>query len=479
MGDDTSFGSRHRRAAYNPLRPYCPPIRHQLHNYTSIASDDATTDIVLTEDLGEDHAVLQEMTTSSLSLAAYKYLMTVINNPLDVATTLLQVQYAPHTSVEVIASHESIQQQQQQPQQQQPTTPDASSSSSSEDEDGFFARPKPIDRKRRSIKSQRRRSSQQLNIPRSVYDDSRRPEYQMAPIEEGGITKVLQRITQQKGEGWMALFKGQRLAWIHDLLWGIMQPGLRAFLNDTFGLYDDSVAVDKIWPNVITSVVSHIVVGVLLSPLEIIRTRLLVQSSSRSKYKSIFGALKDLYKEHGSIRNVYVSNNLIPTIVYHAVRPLIASTIPATIDRKLGVSATDSPILYGTAELSLRLLGLLMVFPIETIRKRLQCQTPDFDTMVALRPIPYSGMLDAMYRIMKEEGAKQRRDTPIKSGALTDSSDTDEDDFLPAKRNTKATTSTSAWGIRGLYRGLSIQVAATSADFILRVIDGSDWNDLA
>lgn len=68
-------------------------------------------------------------------------------------------------------------------------------------------------------------------------------------------------------------FPGQRLAWIHDLLWGIMQPGLRAFLNDTFGLYDDSVAVDKIWPNVITSVVSHIVVGVLLSPLEIIRTR--------------------------------------------------------------------------------------------------------------------------------------------------------------------------------------------------------------
>lgn len=108
MGDDTSFSSRHRRAAYNPLRPYCPPIRHQLHNYTSIASDDATTDIILTEDLGEDHAVLQEMTTSSLSLAAYKYLMTVINNPLDVATTLLQVQYAPHTSVEVIASQESI-----------------------------------------------------------------------------------------------------------------------------------------------------------------------------------------------------------------------------------------------------------------------------------------------------------------------------------------------------------------------------------
>lgn len=200
--------------------------------------------------------------------------------------------------------------------------------------------------------------------------------------------------------------------------------------------------------------------------------RLLVQSSSRSKYKSIYGALKDLYNEHGSIRNVYVSNNLIPTVVYHTIRPLIASTIPATIDRKLGISAADSPILYGTAELSLRLLGLLVIFPIETIRKRLQCQTADFDTMVALRPIPYSGMLDAMYRIMKEEGVKERRVVSAPSGSLSDTDSNEEDDFLPAKRNTKPTTPTSAWGIRGLYRGLSIQVAATSADFILRVIDG-------
>ena len=58
--------------------------------------------------------------------------------------------------------------------------------------------------------------------------------------------------------------------------WGFLQPGFESSLNDVFGLYDDTIPLmhlEKIAPNLITIVVSHIVVGVLLSPLEIIRTR--------------------------------------------------------------------------------------------------------------------------------------------------------------------------------------------------------------
>lgn len=69
---------------------------------------------------------------------------------------------------------------------------------------------------------------------------------------------------------------GQRVTWIHEMLWGLLQPGLQSTLNDLFGLYDDTIPLshlDRIAPNIITLVASHIVVGVLLSPLEIIRTR--------------------------------------------------------------------------------------------------------------------------------------------------------------------------------------------------------------
>lgn len=53
-------------------------------------------------------------------------------------------------------------------------------------------------------------------------------------------------------------------------------------LNDLFGLYDDTIPLshlDRIAPNILTLVASHIVIGVLLSPLEIIRTRYVILQS--------------------------------------------------------------------------------------------------------------------------------------------------------------------------------------------------------
>lgn len=115
----------------------------------------------------------------------------------------------------------------------------------------------------------------------------------MAPMD-GGVLDILSRIVRQPTEGWKSLFKGnfnntmieevyssscyigQRVTWIHEMLWGLLQPGLQSMLNDLFGLYDDTIPLshlDRIAPNIITLVASHIVVGVLLSPLEIIRTR--------------------------------------------------------------------------------------------------------------------------------------------------------------------------------------------------------------
>jgi len=60
-----------------------------------------------------------------------------------------------------------------------------------------------------------------------------------------------------------------------------LQPTIEGILNDTFDLYDDTIPLvylDKVGPNLATLVASHIVVGVLLSPLEVARTRYIVGS---------------------------------------------------------------------------------------------------------------------------------------------------------------------------------------------------------
>ncbi|KAI9249689.1 mitochondrial carrier domain-containing protein [Phascolomyces articulosus] len=479
--------------SYNPLRPYYTPGLHHQHNYTSLPSSDTIpghTPQVFVDDEG---IPLKSTTTKFTSFAAFKYFMTMCTSPFEVGTTLLQVQYAPHESVEVIGFRE-LSTLEEEPVNNNNTRP-FDELSSSDEEGGFFGtRPQQQQQQtdtssQWSSPSKRQRSSRSMSPTetRSVYDDSSRPKYQMAPMN-GGVLDILGRIMKQPTEGWKSLFKGQRVTWIYEMLWGFLQPGFESTLNDVFGLYDDTIPLmhlEKIGPNLITIVVSHIVVGVLLSPLEIIRTRLIVQSASptNSKYKGIIHAFRTMCREEGGVRAIYLSQNLVPTILYHTVRPLLASSIPIVIDRTLGISAQDSPILYGAAELTLRTLGLIITLPLETIRKRLHCQVPskgeqNYETTVAIRPIPYKGVLDALYKIMKEEGTKEKRIKQVQkrsTSSLSDTSSDSEDDFLPPKpkRNT-TTSSNSAWGIRGLYKGFGMQLAANGMAFVFHAINGMD-----
>lgn len=360
--------------------------------------------------------------------------------------------------------------------------------SDSEEEEGFYRPPEE------RISMDIRPNS--FN-PISVYDDKNRPMHQMAPIEGGSVLEILGAIIKQPTEGWKSLFKGkfylmcicvlyaytlhlgQRVTWVYEMLSAILRPALESTLNDLFGLYDDTIPLfqlDNVTPNITTMVFSHLVIGFLLSPLEIVRTRLVIQSSSPlcRKYHGTFHALKTMFLEEGGLKGVYLSKNLIPTLFYHTITPLISCSTPLVIARLLRISAADSPILYGVAELTLSTIGLLILLPIETIRKRLHCQVPDFKTAVATRPQPYRGFLDALYRILKEEGTRHKRSNAKKQRKQQqhwdDTSDSDADLFPVVKKTTPPVT--SAWGIRGLYRGLSTQFAANVMLFIFQTMNG-------
>jgi fusion and transport protein UGO1 len=97
----------------------------------------------------------------------------------------------------------------------------------------------------------------------------------MAPIQ-GGILDAMKALINHPTEGWRSLFKGQYTAWVHGMLQLILQPAIEGSLNDMFDLYDDTIPLihlERIGPNLATLLGSHVLVGVLLSPLEIARTR--------------------------------------------------------------------------------------------------------------------------------------------------------------------------------------------------------------
>ncbi|EPB85734.1 hypothetical protein HMPREF1544_07485 [Mucor circinelloides 1006PhL] len=465
-------------AKVNPHRPYYTPGLHH-HNYTSLPSNDSIPLLLLEE---PDHAQFKSLTTRCTSFALLKYFVTMLTSPFEVGTTLLQVQYSPHQDVEVFGL----------PQLDSSSRLSSSihqfDADSDSEDDGFYRRPED----RTSIDTIRIRTDSNSLSSVSVFDDKNRPIYQMAPMEGGGVLEILSSIVKQPTEGWKSLFKGQRVTWVYEMLRTLLRPTLESSLNDLFGLYDDTIPLlhlDSVTPNITTLLASHLVVGVLLSPLEIARTRLVVQSASPlcSKYNGPLHALRTMFSEEGGIRGVYLSKNLLPTLFYHLITPLISCSTPLLIARILRISAADSPILYGAAELTLSTLGLLILLPLETIRKRLHCQVPgDFKSTVAIRPQPYRGVLDALYKIMKEEGTRHKRSANANVNRNKNtkhwmddhsSSDSDADLFPQRQATNNVKTVTSAWGIRGLYRGFSMQLAANVMLFVFQTMNGLDGRE--
>jgi hypothetical protein len=109
----------------------------------------------------------------------------------------------------------------------------------------------------------------------SVYDDSTRPPHQIKPIE-GGVWQGIGKLMKQPHEGWRSLFKGQYTNWLYEISHLFLQPTLEGTLNDIFDLYDDTIPLvhlDHVGPNLATLVASNLIVGFILSPLELIRTR--------------------------------------------------------------------------------------------------------------------------------------------------------------------------------------------------------------
>ncbi|KAF9202606.1 hypothetical protein BGZ59_002078, partial [Podila verticillata] len=318
-------------------------------------------------------------------------------------------------------------------------------------------------------------------IRESVYDEESRPAYQMAPIE-GGVWKAITDLAKHPTEGWLSLWKGQYTNWMYEMLHLFAQPTLEATLNDTFDLYDDTIPLvhlDHVGPNIATMVTSHLVVGLILSPLELVRTRLVVQTANplQRKYSGMVNCITTIISEEG-VSALWGGVNLFPTILYHTLTPLLANSIPLIIDRVFHLTAADSPFLYSLAELGLNTIELLIRLPIETVRKRLQIQIQSnvsssakkYRTVVETRKRPYYGMVDCVYRIIKEEGGHHKRTSRTTKGP----------DGSIITTSVAQRPWYSAWGVRGLYTGLGMHLTSNSALFAVGAVtnlqdEGDDW----
>ncbi|EPQ28522.1 uncharacterized protein PFL1_03825 [Pseudozyma flocculosa PF-1] len=403
-----------------------------------------------------------------------------------------------------------------------------------------------------SLHRPKRRRQRQVDhggyvMRRSVHDDGARPEFIMPVVVRGGVWEMIKAVGRGK-EGWLGLWKGSLTSFVLEIASSTIQPIISSILS--------LVAPSALSPlplaytpypykTLALLLTSHLATGILISPIDTIRTRLIAQSTlpAHRKYSGPYDALRKMLDEEGGWKTAYLHPNvLVPTILDFTLRPLLSLGTPLLIEQTLKLEPNTHPISYAIAELAITTASLCVTLPIETVRRRLQLQIRapygaaphsaaagadkraltsrslrsekggastatkpasgntairGLRTCVETRPVPYVGVVEAIYRILTEEtSATPRRKDGSSAGGDGDGDgdgqrgdDDDDDDAAGASGATTnkddagaaamaqsgvlaKTGHSSLGGLRSLYRGFGMAFGANLVVFMLTLVSG-------
>lgn len=233
-----------------------------------------------------------------------------------------------------------------------------------------------------------------------------------------GVWGMIRRLRYTPSEGLPSLWKAQIITTIHSLLSNILQPSIHStILSFSPNPTNPDIPLTALPHPTIPlglQVASHLLTHLLLSPMELLRTRLIAMPTHSSTPSSIT-LFNRIVSHEGGLSGIYLHPNLLfPALIEHTLRPLLTLSIPILLERQFSISPDISPITYSLCDLSLNLASLIVLLPIETVRRRLQVQSRGGDkerirTVVKTREREYVGMVEAMWRIVTEETGVRRR----------------------------------------------------------------------
>lgn len=237
-----------------------------------------------------------------------------------------------------------------------------------------------------------------------------------------------------------------------------------------------------------SSLTSHIAIGLLLSPLDYLRTRQIIHPRTQSHD---YPTLSSLAEEEGGYLQLWLSPRLlVPSVLDNTLRPAIAFWVTKNYFGGSGVSGALGEFVGGVVALGLTL-------PIETVRRRLQAQrgpiqrghedNVSISSCVTLRPTRYNNIFDTLWTILTEErstaplpqvrkGKGPRRSRGGSRGGRGGHTRT-----VSGASAMDTESSLSFSGLPQLYRGFGMGVTALGIVLILALVSGGEeegWAEL-
>lgn len=146
--------------------------------------------------------------------------------------------------------------------------------------------------------------------------------------------------------------------------------------------------------------------GLLLSPLDLVRTRLIVTPASHPPR----GVLSNLKR----LPSLIIPGKLcLPTALYHTLPQVFSTSVPQILRRQFHISPENSPSLWSFASFGTSLTELFIRLPLETLVRRSQVnylKENSKDLPLIVKPAPYLGIGGTVYSIMYSEGETKTKD---------------------------------------------------------------------
>ncbi|KAI1002357.1 hypothetical protein K3495_g5844 [Podosphaera aphanis] len=416
----------------NPLRPYYRRpsigISQDIYETTSAgpyglglknvgpssyasSARDIFSDINYTDYLSETSPTVLESTRKQIDEWFFRYINVLLAQPFDVAKMVLQARSQDLEKTALASEKINL----RRTYSQDSLGSDCPSDDSDLDELAYFTSSTPYSKTQS-------RSREPIRTPSSV-PDSRQPlAHQLVLKTTDSILEVASQ--EWTKEGARGLWKGTNVTFIYGFLLETMEKWSRSLLLAILNLPDPVLtsgidipgeipALSYPWASFAVSITAAIMAGVILAPLDIIRTKLMLTPKSNSN-RSLMSQIRSLnsYLCHPTV--------LLPTMLHSLVTPAISYSASLIFRSHLSIDPILSPSSYCMAQFVSRSVELYLKLPLETVLRRAQMsvlkqesrnrQKSNNQKECLLTTVPigeYRGVFGTMWLIVNEEGIRE------------------------------------------------------------------------
>ncbi|KAK4230417.1 mitochondrial carrier domain-containing protein [Podospora fimiseda] len=440
----------HTNDGVNPLRPYYippsigeppevlpPPPGPRAFTQTNSTGKYATkardifSDIDYKNYLAEPSPSVVQTVKDVLDELLWKYTSVLLAQPFEVAKTIMQVRSQDDLGGLEAAAEEAAAEaaRQKKASQRIPMYDDERQAydSDSEAEEMSYFTSNHTRAQSPTLSRSRQRDSSPLETPKLPKPI---PAHQLAIRTPNSVLEVIAQVWQKEG-AW-GVWKGSNATFLYSVLQSLLENWSRSLLSALFnvpdlGLRHDTdrlidIASPYPWASLCVAAAAAVVTGLILSPLDLVRTRLVITSTTRASRRTL-SALR-------SLPSYFCPSSLFfPTILHSLVHPLLTLSTPLVLRTQFLIDKELAPTTFSIAKFCSSTVALLIKLPLETVLRRGQVavlSSPEYVqalvggaapkskkqqpaeemTLETIVPIgKYNGVFGTMYTIVNEEGS--------------------------------------------------------------------------